>query len=218
MNYTKIYNHLMERARFRILPKDTYTENHHILPKCIGGTNHDINLLELTPEEHYICHQLLVKMHPHHRGLVHAAIMLSGGYNNRNNKRNNNKAYGWMRRKLSEATKGIPKTYKNGMKGKKKGPLSDEIKQKISKSKQGQIPHNKGKKTGPRSEEIKQKISNSMKGKPSNTKGKRLPTRTKEHRQKLSNAMCGRELSKETIKKRTESRKRNRNHLEADND
>lgn len=39
-----------------------YYEKHHIIPKSIGGTNEDANLVFLTAREHYICHMLLTKM------------------------------------------------------------------------------------------------------------------------------------------------------------
>jgi hypothetical protein len=56
MNYKKIYDQLVERATSRIL--EDYTETHHIVPRCMGGTDSLDNLVELTPEEHYLAHQL----------------------------------------------------------------------------------------------------------------------------------------------------------------
>lgn len=41
---------------------DGYTENHHILPRCLGGTDEPSNLVELSAREHFICHLLLTKM------------------------------------------------------------------------------------------------------------------------------------------------------------
>lgn len=38
-----------------------YTERHHILPRCFGGTNEKINLVRLTAREHLIAHLLLTK-------------------------------------------------------------------------------------------------------------------------------------------------------------
>jgi hypothetical protein len=38
-----------------------YIEKHHIIPKSLGGTNVDINLVCLTAKEHYIIHLLLTK-------------------------------------------------------------------------------------------------------------------------------------------------------------
>jgi hypothetical protein len=42
---------------------DIYTENHHIIPKCLGGTDNIENLVELTAKEHFICHYLLTKVY-----------------------------------------------------------------------------------------------------------------------------------------------------------
>lgn len=37
--YYKTYNALIEKALNTKYPKDVYTERHHILPKCMGGSN-----------------------------------------------------------------------------------------------------------------------------------------------------------------------------------
>lgn len=101
MNYKKHYNLLIERARNRVL--DCYTERHHVMPKCMGGSNDADNLVDLTAEEHYVAHQLLVKMYPGVRGLIYAANQMTG---NAHGHRSNNKSYGWLRRKCSEVMKG----------------------------------------------------------------------------------------------------------------
>lgn len=82
---------LIERARNRLL--DGYVERHHIIPRCMGGSDERENLVQLTPEEHYVAHQLLVKLHPTVIGLTFAAIAMSGDARSRKNK-----AYGWIRR------------------------------------------------------------------------------------------------------------------------
>lgn len=38
---------------------DGYVECHHILPKSLGGSDEDNNLVNLSPKEHFIVHQLL---------------------------------------------------------------------------------------------------------------------------------------------------------------
>jgi len=58
MNYEKIYNQLIERARQRTFV-DGYTEIHHIIPKSEGGTDDKDNLVELTGREHFVAHKLL---------------------------------------------------------------------------------------------------------------------------------------------------------------
>lgn len=55
---------LTERGKLRKKSKDIYYERHHIIPKCMGGTNEVQNLTLLTAREHLIAHRLLVKIHP----------------------------------------------------------------------------------------------------------------------------------------------------------
>lgn len=62
MNYIKIYNSLIDRAKNRTL--EGYKESHHIVPKSIGGSNAYTNLVDLTAREHFLAHWLLVKIHP----------------------------------------------------------------------------------------------------------------------------------------------------------
>lgn len=52
MNYQKIYLNLIHKAQTRLLEDSVYTESHHIIPRCMGGTDDKNNLVDLTPEEH----------------------------------------------------------------------------------------------------------------------------------------------------------------------
>lgn len=70
MNYEKIYNQIVERAKNRVL--DCYTESHHIIPRCMGGGDEKENLVNLTAREHFICHRLLVQIHPSNNKLKFA--------------------------------------------------------------------------------------------------------------------------------------------------
>jgi hypothetical protein len=101
MNYQKIYDTLIRRGQNRIL--EGYSEKHHIIPRCLGGTDEDTNLVSLTPEEHYLCHLLLVKIYPNNIRLVRAAMFMVS--TNKDQKRNN-KAYGWLKRQYSEYMRG----------------------------------------------------------------------------------------------------------------
>jgi hypothetical protein len=94
MNYKKHYELLIERAKTRVLT--SYFERHHIIPKCVGGANTKENIVKLTPEEHYVAHQLLIKIYPGVDALVFAAkkMTVSSGTQKRNNK-----LYGWLKRK-----------------------------------------------------------------------------------------------------------------------
>lgn len=62
MNYLKIYNNIIDRSRNRQLLG--YVENHHIIPKCVGGTDENWNLTPLTAREHFVCHMLLCEIYP----------------------------------------------------------------------------------------------------------------------------------------------------------
>lgn len=98
MNYLKIYNQLIHRAKTRSI--NEYKEKHHIIPRCLNGTDDIDNLVDLTPEEHYIAHLLLVKIYPDNQKLIHAAVMMTvTGLK----QRRNNKLYGWLRRRHSES-------------------------------------------------------------------------------------------------------------------
>ena len=100
MDYRKHYNHLINRARNRTLVG--YIETHHIVPRCMGGDNSKSNLVDLTPEEHYVAHQLLAKIYPKKYELTYSAVRMASS--NTTQKRNN-KLYGWLRRRLSNFQK-----------------------------------------------------------------------------------------------------------------
>jgi hypothetical protein len=94
VNYQRIYENLVDRAREREALE--YSEKHHVVPRCLGGSDCPSNLVSLTPEEHYVAHQLLVKIHPGSFALAKAAAMMIPG-------RPSNKMYGWLRRRFSTA-------------------------------------------------------------------------------------------------------------------
>ncbi|YP_010844128.1 homing endonuclease [Salmonella phage KM16] len=141
MNYALIYERLTSRAANRVI--DGYTESHHIIPKCMGGNNSDSNLVRLTPEEHYLAHQLLVRIYPNHKGLKYALYLMTIAPNGR---RNNNKMFGWIKRDyiknrpVSRGMLGRKHTTEAKQKMKQKRALqiiTDETKLKISKTKTG---------------------------------------------------------------------------------
>ena len=105
MKYELIYERLVKRAQQR--PKlDGYKEVHHIVPRCMGGGDEENNLVELTAEEHYVAHQLLVKMHPDNRLLLYAAHCLSTVTStSKNHWGSSNKKYAWLKKRHSEMQK-----------------------------------------------------------------------------------------------------------------
>jgi len=60
--YTKWYWQIIDAAKIRHFPIDAYTEQHHVIPKSLGGSNNKSNLVKLTAREHFIVHLLLVRM------------------------------------------------------------------------------------------------------------------------------------------------------------
>ena len=76
MNYQLTHNQIIERARNREIPIG-YTENHHIIPVCLGGNNSKENLVPLTAKEHFIVHKLLVEIYPNEGGLKRAVFMMA---------------------------------------------------------------------------------------------------------------------------------------------
>lgn len=67
MNYQKIHDQIIERAKTRKL--QGYKERHHIIPQCLGGTDNKDNLVNLTAREHFIIHKLLCKIYPTYKGI-----------------------------------------------------------------------------------------------------------------------------------------------------
>lgn len=78
MNYTKIYNKIIFKRRD--YPAVGYVERHHILPRCLGGTDEAENLVNVTAREHFICHLLLTRMYEHdivkHRKMIKSFFMM----------------------------------------------------------------------------------------------------------------------------------------------
>jgi len=98
MDYKKIYDNLIIRAQNRVTNGQIYYELHHIIPRCMNGSDDWSNLVYLLPEEHYLAHQLLVKIYPEIFELAFAANMMCTN-------RPSNKLYGWIRRRISDNMK-----------------------------------------------------------------------------------------------------------------
>ncbi len=185
MNYQKHYDQLIFRARHRHIRG--YKEKHHVIPRCMGGDNSKRNIVRLTPEEHFVAHQLLVKMHPGCHKLAYAAgvMAIRGGAN---------KIYGWLRRAmvgntLSDAGRAKVSAARKGKK------LSPEHCKKLSDS-------HKGKTNSP---EACEKISKALTGKKRSPEacaaisaGSKGKTLSPEHCEKISKLKKGTHHSPET--------------------
>jgi hypothetical protein len=79
MNHQKIYDAIIEKARKENRKKVKklcidyiYFENHHIIPRCLGGNDSKNNQILLTAKEHFVCHKLLTYIYKGNRKLVSA--------------------------------------------------------------------------------------------------------------------------------------------------
>jgi hypothetical protein len=168
MNYQRIHDAIIDRARNRKLPG--YRERHHVIPRCLGGNDDKINLVELTAREHFIIHKLLCEIYPNKPKLVYAYWMMSRNVSNSKYKREyrvSNRDYERAKHLFSEAS-----SFRQ--KGK---PLSEAHKQKLriaAKTRKTRIPIK-------HSEKTKEKLSAIWKG----------TTRSIEDRQKISAGQRG---------------------------
>lgn len=71
ITYDKFINNILEtRGRFEC--GDEYHETHHILPKCMGGSNEEDNLIDLFAKEHFEAHRLLALENPENEKIIYA--------------------------------------------------------------------------------------------------------------------------------------------------
>jgi len=223
--YTNVYNSIIKRARSRDLSKEIYSENHHIIPKSLGGSNDLTNLVKLTAREHRLCHLLLPKMtvsEEHTKKMWYAAWMILRVENKGQiRKISRGRFYELAKNKFTELMSRLHK-------GKN---VSEETRKKISKTRKGQVSPNKGREM---SEEQKQKLSKSHTGKviaqstvdkilesrkgykhseetkkkiSKNQIGKTMPAKTDAQKKIVSEKLKGRVMSEETKKRMSESRK-----------
>jgi hypothetical protein len=189
MDYQSIYSQLVSKRQQNLV--EGYTEKHHIIPRCMGGSDESSNLVALTVREHFIAHQLLVKIYPKESSLVYAANMMLYC----NGLKHTAKKYEWLKKQFSQNMSQIHKGKKlteshrkrisesqsgenNNMYGK---THTDEVKQRISEKKMGSI----------RSEESRLKQSASTKGQP----------KSDEHKRKISEAHKGKKRSQSVTDK-----------------
>lgn len=76
MNYKKLYDTIITNSINRTKESDVYYERHHIVPKCMKGTDYEDNLVLLTAREHFVVHKLLTKIYPNHKGIKWAYICM----------------------------------------------------------------------------------------------------------------------------------------------
>lgn len=135
MNYEKHYTLLIEKCNSRNWSKSSapcYVEVHHIIPRCLGGTDDSNNLVVMSAREHFIAHLLLAKIHG--GKLWYAANMLLSQNSQQTRDRVNSRTYSTIKKNVAEQAR----LAKLGT------TMCEETKTKISNSLKGRIPWNKG--------------------------------------------------------------------------
>lgn len=174
--YQKTYTDLILKGKTRgkVRPKDgEYYEKHHIVPKCLGGTNDSENLVFLTHREHIIAHRLLIGLHPNEYKLHHALYFM---INNSDYSKISSKDLEDIRKKSIIALRELNLGENNPMFGKK---LSDEHKKILSKVN-----------SYSRSDETKRRMSEAQLGK----------KHSQEAKEKMSKSHIGLKIHKEERK------------------
>lgn len=194
--YYKTYNQLIDKCiqmESEGYSEDMYTEVHHILPRCLGGSDDNSNLVKMPIKYHIVAHLLLSCIYPKNVGLLNAAILMTTTRGVR----------------ISVTTSARLRTeYSILRKGKK---VSDETRKKISKSRKG-ITYSE--ETRKKMSESKKGINNPNYGKPLSeshriniSKGEKGKVMTEEQRLNISKAHKGKKLSEEHKRKISESEK-----------
>lgn len=76
MNYEKNYYDYIKYVKSLGKRELDYSEVHHILPRCLGGSDESDNLVVLTAREHFLAHYLLTKIYPENFKLIDAFRMM----------------------------------------------------------------------------------------------------------------------------------------------
>lgn len=147
-------------------------QNHHIIPKSLGGSNSENNLVLMTHKEHYMAHLLLPKMlklgSKSYISMVYAFQMMG---TTKKDERYNSRLYETFKIKYFKHCRGKNHPYYGRT-------LSHKHKKKLSMANLGKKASNK----------TKQKMSVARSGKNNPMYGKKI---SKEHKNKMSNVNTG---------------------------
>ena len=188
--YRKVYNNIINRGKLRGNNKKAlnyYTEAHHVIPVCKGGTE----TVLLTYKEHVICHYILYRLNLDDYSILQSVIAVMSIGNTlqeRDTYRPSENTIKYFSTKLSEFRKGLKH--------------SEETKKKISTS-------NKGRKM---SQELKEHLKKLSTGRKASDETKKKMSEShknlsEEIRNNISKAQKGRKHSEETKEKISKSNK-----------
>ena len=150
-----IENILNDRGRFNC--GEEYHERHHIIPKSLGGSDDEENLIDLYAREHYEAHKLLAEENTESDKLLFALWSMS------NKSATTEDRYILTSEEYEEAkiafSKAQSKVKKELFSNKENHPMfgkhhTEEAKKKMSEIKKGKPSHNKGKSLSEKQKEI----------------------------------------------------------------
>ena len=128
--YEEFINNIL-RTRGRFACGDEYHERHHIIPRCMGGSEDEENLIDLFAREHFEAHRLLALENPNIKELAYAWWAMSVQINQYTGER-----YKLTPEEYEEVRKHYAKTLSENMRGERNHfygkKHSEETKQKIS--------------------------------------------------------------------------------------
>ena len=188
-----IQNILDTRGRFNC--GNEYHERHHIVPKCMGGSNDEENLIDLFANEHFIAHKLLALENPENYKLVYAWSCMAFA------KRDDIPRYELTPEEYEEARI----TFSKAATGR---PMSEEAKQKM-RDNHADMSGNKNPFYGKHhTKNTKNKLSEIRTGKYIGNKSPKYGTHpSEETKKKMSISKTGMKASNKTKKKMSEQRK-----------
>lgn len=181
--YKKTYDSLITKCLSTNYDPSIYLEVHHIVPKCMGGTNEKSNLVSMTTREHIIAHMLLARIYPDEYKLIFAVNCILDTRNfSEKGLRISSRTIARFR---EENRKALSETRKGENNPNYGNHHSEESRKLMSLKQKGEKHWLFGKN---HKEETKIKISNSLKGENNPNYGIKF---TKEHRENISKARIG---------------------------
>lgn len=202
--YSTWYTSIIERAKAREIQKPF--EKHHIIPKSCGGTDDIDNIVKLTLREHLICHLLLTKALISED---HTSKMIKAFFYMCRRRKISSRIYETTKVKFLQSIVGINRSddtkrkISEKLKGKSNG-WQGRTHAEVAKIKMSESA--KTRKRSPVTDETKARISKAKKGRKMSEEHrlKRIgEKRSKEARFNMSQAQLGKKLSEETKAKQS---------------